>query len=94
MNYAFTAGTIFNATLMVGGHLAIKQFNFRGIWEPSTAYTAADVVIAADAYGVVQTWVSTSNFTSGGDFHAGSQWVGALAAQQIFYIVGVERGNN
>jgi hypothetical protein len=66
--------------------------NFRGAWAPSTAYSAGDVVLAADTSGNVQAWVAKSSFTSGYTFAVSTNWQGALAARQIFYVVALSAG--
>ncbi len=59
----------------------VKQMNFRGAYATATAYTAGDLVLAPDTFGVTQTWVALSNFTSSGAFVQGTQWAGCLANQ-------------
>lgn len=66
-----------------------RILTFRGPWQALTAYLAGDVVTENDTSGNLQAWVANSSFTSGPTFSAGTQWVGALAAKQIFYIVSI-----
>lgn len=84
---AFTSGSGFATSS------DFREFTFRGSWATGTAYLPGDVVNAPDGSGNIQSWVANSSFTAGGSvFAQGSQWAGALAAKQIFYVVAVGYG--
>jgi|SRR5665213_93171 len=78
---------------------ALASFNFRGNWAAITAYALNDVVLAADANGVIQTWAALGAFTSGATFlppggtSPGTQWSEGLTVGQIYYIVGISGGS-
>jgi hypothetical protein len=96
---AWAGGPTFVGTIPQSGITYFREIGFRGAWAPSTVYAMGDCVNALDANGNMQTWVATAGFTSGATFLTGPlpgvpapQWTGALATNEIFFVVGTEAG--